>query len=163
MRAILLAFIAAFIGIEALAAESSADRWNLGDIYPSAEAWNADAAKLDNQVREFAGCKGRMGESAARLRQCLDLQADMTRRYYRMAAFSGEQVSEDTGNAAYLELDQKADLLGNRVNEATAFVDPEIIHIGKDRVAQFVAQEPGLAIYRFLLEQILRRAPHTLD
>jgi oligoendopeptidase F len=163
MRAILLAIVLASTGFEALAAESTTDRWNLGDIYPSVVAWNADAAKLDNQLREFAGCKGRMGESAAKLRQCLDLQADVTKRYYRMAAFSGEQVSEDTGNAAYLELDQKADLLGNRLNEATAFVDPEIIHIGRDKVAQFLAQEPGLAIYRFPLEEILRRSPHTLD
>jgi oligoendopeptidase F len=87
----------------------------------------------------------------------------MTKRYYRMAAFSGEQVSEDTGNAAYLELDQKADLLGNQLNEATAFVDPEIIHIGKEKVTQYLAQERGLSIYRFPLEETLRKAPHTLD
>jgi oligoendopeptidase F len=157
-----LALVLAF-GIGTALAESPADRWNLAEIYPSVEAWNADATKLQSQLKDFAGCKGRMGESAPRLKQCLDLQADMTKRYYRIAAFSGEQVSEDTGNAAYLELDQKADLLGNQLNEAIAFVDPEIIHVGKDKVAQYLALEPGLSIYRFPLEEILRRAPHTLD
>ena len=29
----------------------------------------------------------------------------MTKRYYRMASYSGEEAAEDTGNAAYLELD----------------------------------------------------------
>ena len=159
----LLAILVASLGFGAAFAETTADRWNLAEIYPSVEAWNADAAKLESQLKDFAACKGRMGESAARLRQCLDQQADMTKRYYRMTAFSSEQVSEDTGNAAYLELDQKADLLGNRLNEATAFVDPEILHIGKDKIAQFLAQEPGLAIYRFPLDQTLRQAPHTLD
>jgi oligoendopeptidase F len=104
-----------------------------------------------------------MGDSAASFKRCLDLQADMTKRYQRMAAFSGEQVAEDTGDAAYLELDQKADLLGNRLGEATAFVDPEILHIGKDKVAQFLAQDPALAIYRFPLDEKLRLAPHTFD
>ena len=162
MRAVVVAF-ATCLSVQAASAETLADRWNLAEIYPSVEAWNADAAKLQVQLRDFAGCKGRMGESAPRLKECLDLQADMTKRYYRMAAFSGEQVSEDTGNAAYLELDQKADLLGNQLNEAIAFVDPEIIHVGKDKVAQYLAQEPGLSIYRFPLEEVLRRAPHTLD
>jgi len=155
--------ILAFVCFGTAAAETTADRWNLAEIYPSVEAWNADAAKIEAQMKEFAGCKGRMGESAARFRQCLDLEADMTKRYHRMAAFSGEQAAEDTGNAAYLELDQKADLVESRLNEATAFVDPEILHIGKEKVAQFLAQDPGLAIYRFPLDQTLRKAAHTLN
>ncbi len=49
------------------------------------------------------------------------------------------------------------------LTEATAFVDPEILHIGSDRVAQFLKQEPSLAIYRHPLDRILRAAPHTLN
>jgi oligoendopeptidase F len=152
----------AFVALPAFA-ESEADRWNLGEIYPSVAAWNADAGKLDAQIKDFAGCKGHLGDSAARFLQCLDLQADMTKRYYRMAAFSSEQVSEDTGNSAYLELDQKADILGNRLSEASSFVDPEVLHLGRDRIAQFLKEDPKLAIYRFPLEQTLRLAPHTLN
>ena len=163
MRLRLLAIVLAVAPVGAAWADDAADRWNLGEIYSSVEAWNADAARLEAQAKEFAGCKGVLGESVARLRQCLDLRADMTKRYYRMATYSGEQAAEDTGNAAYLELDQKADLLGNRIDEATAFVDPEILHLGKDKVAQFIARDPGLAIYRFPLEQTLRKAAHTLD
>ena len=144
-------------------AETEADRWNLADIYPSVAAWNADATKLEAQIKEFAACKGTMGESAGRFRQCLDLQADMNKRYLRLAVFSGEQVSEDAGNPAYLELDQRGDVLGNRLTEGTAFVDPEILHIGREKIAQFLAQEPELGIYRFPLEQTLRLAPHTLN
>jgi oligoendopeptidase F len=158
-----LAIIVAFAAFGTAFAETEADRWNLAELYPSVAAWNADATKLEAQIKEFAACKGTMGESAARLRQCLDLQADMNKRYLRMAVFSGEQVSEDTGNPAYLELDQRGEVLGNRLTEGTAFVDPEILHIGKEKIAQFLAQEPALGIYRFPLEQTLRLAPHTLN
>ena len=144
-------------------ADSPADRWNLAEIYPSTAAWNADADKLDAQMKEFAKCKGHLGDSAARLKQCLGLQADMTKRYYRMAAFASEQLSEDTGSPASLELDQKGDILGTRLSEAGAFVDPEILKLGRDRVAQFLKKEPALAIYRYPLERILRNAPHTLN
>ena len=144
-------------------AESPSDRWNLAEIYPSTAAWNDDAAKLDAQMQEFGKCKGHLGDSAARFKQCLDLRADMVKRYYRMAAYAGEQLSEDTGSSAALELDQKGDLLGNRLSEAGAFVDPEILHLGKDRIAQFLRKDPTLAIYRYPLERVLRDAPHTLN
>ena len=118
---------------------------------------------MDAQLKSLAACKGHLGDSAARLKQCLDLQADITKRYYRLAVYAGEQAAEDTGNASYQELDQKADLIGTRVTEATAFVDPEILRIGKDRIAQLMKQEPSLSIYRFPLAKIARMAPHTLN
>jgi oligoendopeptidase F len=144
-------------------AETSADRWNLAEIYPSVSAWNVDADAADAQLKELAGCKGQMGESAARFKQCLDLEADVTKRYERLATFSGEQAAEDTGNSDFQQLDERADLLGNRLRQASAFVNPEILHIGKERIAQFLEQDRSLAIYRFPLEQTLRLAPHTLN
>src|SRR5450432_1968714 len=106
MRRHLIVLLAAAAGFTPTLAESPADRWNLAEIYPSVAAWNADADKLDAQMKAFAGCKGHLGDSAARFRKCLELQADMTKRYFRMAAFASEQLSEDTGSPAYLELEQ---------------------------------------------------------
>ncbi len=144
-------------------AESQSDRWNLADLYASVAAWDADAARLEAQISELGTCKGRLGDSAARLRQCLDLQADMSKRLGRMYVYAGEQLSEDTGVAASQELIQKAELLYHRIDEAGSFLDPELLRIGQARIAQFVAAEPALQIHRFPLEKTLRAAPHTLD
>jgi len=144
-------------------AESLADRWNLADLYPSAAAWNADAAKLEAQMTELAGCKDHLGDSAARFKQCLDLRADMQKRLNRMAVYAFEQVSEDTGNPAYLELRQKFDVYSSKLDEASAFVNPEVLRIGNDKIGRFLAEHKGLAIYRHPLDEILRAAPHTLN
>jgi oligoendopeptidase F len=161
-RLALLLFAATAWFTQALA-ETPADRWNLSEIYPSVAAWNADADKLEAQMKEFAGCKGHLGESVARFGKCLDLQADMTKRYFRLAAFAGEQLSEDTGSSAYLELSQKADNLGASLNEAGSFIDPELLRLGSDRIAQFLVENPALRIYRHQLDETLRAAPHTLN
>ena len=60
---LLLLLIAAPIS-QALA-QVDADRWNLSDLYPSVAAWNADAAKLEAQMKEFASCKGHLADSGA--------------------------------------------------------------------------------------------------
>ena len=54
-------------------------------------------------------------------------------------------------------------MIGAKIGEETAFVNPEILKLGKGRIDAFFRQEPGLAIYRHPVDDILRTAAHTLD
>ena len=160
--AVLLALAATAASAQA-ANERPQDRWNLAAIYPSVDAWQEDATRLETQFKEFSACKGQLGQSAARLKQCLDLQADILKRYLRLVSYSGNLAAEDTGNAASLQLRQRGSVLGARFSEATSFVSPELLALGSERLGQFAKQEPGLATYRHAIDKILRLAPHTLD
>jgi oligoendopeptidase F len=160
-------YLAALMGLAvasaALAAERPQDRWSLSDLYPDAKAWSADVAKTEEQLKQFAACRGHLGESAARFRKCLDLQDDLDKRYARVAVYAGELEAEDTGKPESQALNQKAQVLGAQLGEDTSFVSPEILAIGKARIDGFFRQEPGLRIYRHPVDDILRTAPHTLD
>jgi oligoendopeptidase F len=158
-------FAAAVILMYSLAAQAEAltDRWNLADLYPLTSAWVADAELLQRQMGDFAACKGHLGDSAANFRRCLDLRSAMEQRLARLEVFAGEQYAADTGDPGGLELRQRAELTDNRLSEATAFVDPEILAIGADRIAGFVAAEPALKVHAYPLAKTLRLAAHTLD
>ena len=148
---------------EAAPQASLAERWNLADLYASLDAWHADAARLTEQMAEIGLCKGKLGSSATSLRDALDLRADMVRRLYRLGLFSSEQLAQDTSVADSLALDQRCERLAHQLDEATAFVSPEILALGAASVEQFLAAEPGLHIHRHPLARILHAAPHTLD
>ena len=124
---------------------SLTERWNLADLYASLDAWNADAARLTEQMAEFGLCKGKLGTSAVSLRDALDLRADMIRRLYRLGLFSSEQLAQDTSVADSLALDQRCERLAHQLDEATAFVSPEILALGAAAVEAFIAAEPGAA------------------
>jgi oligoendopeptidase F len=145
------------------AAERPEDRWNLADLYPSVKAWAEDAARLEAQLKEFAACRGHLGESARRLKACLDAQADFAKRYARLEVYAQELLAEDTGVPESLELSEKGRILGTKLEEATSFMKPEILRLGKARLERFYAREKSLAIYRQPLDRILRAAAHTLD
>jgi oligoendopeptidase F len=145
------------------AAERPEDRWNLADLYPSVKAWAEDAARLEAQLKEFASCRGHLGESARRLKACLDAQADFAKRYARLEVYAQELLAEDTGVPESLELSEKGRILGTKLEEATSFMKPEILRLGKARLERFYAREKSLAIYRQPLDRILRAAAHTLD
>ena len=152
-----------FLASSACAAERPQDRWNLGDLYPTVQGWDADVAKTEAELKRFATCRGHLGDSAKRFRQCLDLEYDLQKRYAKLAVYAGELEAEDTGNADSQALNQKAQVLGSRINEETAFVNPEVLALGKARVDTFFRREPGLKIYRHPIDDILRTAAHTLD
>jgi len=159
---LLLLFIAVCPNF-AFAADETEHRWNLDDLYPSLEKWNADAARADAQLKQFASCKGHLGDSATRLKSCLDLSADIQKRLGRLSIYASETHNGDTSLAAGLELQQKAKLLASLVGESVSFVGPEILAIGKDKIRRLFAQNGGLKTYRHYVDDILRTAPHTLD
>lgn len=147
----------------AVAQERPQDRWNLADLYPSIQAWNDDAAKLEKNLADVAACKGKLGESAKRLKECTDKQYDAVRLFYRLAVYAGELNSEDTGATPGLELRSRVGVLGSKLGEATSWARPEILAIGSKKIDEFLKQEPGLAVYRQPLRDIVRAEPHTLD
>ena len=164
MKTLILAAVVSLASIPAVAAtEREQDRWKLEDLYPNEAAWNADAARAEAQLPEIAKCRGQLGTSARRLRECLDLVYDATKRYYRLGVYAGERESEDTGDAARQQMNQKAQVIATRLSEAAAFVNPEVLAIGKAKIDAFFKAEPRLAIYRHPVNDILRAAPHTLD
>ena len=156
-----LLFAAALLATPA-SAETEADRWNLADLYPSQADWNADATRLEAQLKTFAACAGQLGKSAAGLRTCLDLQADIGRRFARLSVYASESYAADTGNAAATELVQRSDVLGAKIAQAGAFMGPAVQRLGRAKIETWLRRAPALAVYRRPLDEMLRAAPHLL-
>src|SRR5204863_5644399 len=102
--------------------ERPEDRWNLEALYPTVAAFNDDLAKMETQLPQIAACKGTLGQSAARLKSCMDLQYEVLRRYLRLLVYASEKANEDTGNADALALRQKIRIAQSGYTEAVSFV-----------------------------------------
>jgi oligoendopeptidase F len=99
----------------------------------------------------------------APLADCLDLNAMLAERMERLSAYAALLSDEDTGLSAPLELRQRAELLSSRLDEANAFLRPELIALGRPAIERFSAEEPALRKHRQPLNDVLRGADHTLD
>ena len=145
------------------AAETEADRWNLQDLYATSTDWDNDAATLKKQLEYLGTCNNQLGSSARRFKSCMDMFSDVLKRYARLSSYASQLHDQDTGATAGLDLSQRADVLGNKFESATSFLRPEVLKIGTAKINTFFKQEPGLAIYRHPLDDILRSGKHTLD
>src|SRR5471032_525140 len=146
-----------------VAIEQPADRWDLSELYKSQADFDADATKLSAQLKQLASYKGQLGASSARLKSALDLYADARKRINTLGVYASQYYDQDTGDNTGNQLNQRAALMNNEFGQAAAFIQPEILTIGAKRIQAMLAQDKGLQLYRFQLDNILRNAPHTLD
>ncbi len=156
-------FLSAAAAMPALARETLPTVWDLTPLYPNEAAWTAERQAIIAALPSLEGYKGRLGESAATLRDALQATSDLQKRYYRLATYASLKADEDTQIAVNQERDQLATALGAQFAEAVAWMDPELLTVGEEKIDGFVAAEPGLAKFRFALGNVLRRAPHTLS
>jgi oligoendopeptidase F len=136
--------------------------WDLSLIYKDEAAFDAARKALVADLARVDTFKGRLGTSAATLREALELVSGLRKTYARLSSYASMASDEDLGNGPALARDQQISMVGAELSRALSFLAPEILSMGEEKVRTFLTADPGLAPYRFDLLDTLRRAPHTL-
>ena len=139
-----------------------ANVWDLTLLYKDPAAWQAAKARVGTEIPKIKNYQGRLGESAATLREALDFIYGLRKEFGRLATYASLSRDENTRDSTALERTQELGLLGTEFSRASSFFNPELLAVGEVKVRGFLEAEPGLAQYRFPVLEILRAAPHTL-
>src|SRR5256712_13496696 len=107
--------------------------------------------------------QGKLGTSAATLANALDKYFGFDKELSRLYVYAQMLSDQDTRDATHLGMKQEMIQLAAAEAAEVAFLEPEILRFEKGRVDKFIRNEPRLKIYRFYLEDIARRAAHTLS
>lgn len=129
-------------------------------MFASADAEKADRALLERDLQSLQALRGHVVADGEHILRALKLNDEVQARsdrhaiylYLRTAVDTGDEKSRDARQALITEVDQQ-----------TAFVNDEILRAGDQRLAALLEVEPKLDVYRYAIESIRRRAPHTLS
>jgi oligoendopeptidase F len=135
--------------------------WDFTDLYPSEAAWEEELNALKEEVAAFAEVQGTLGASAESLKAGLDRYYDLERRLHHSSVYAMFHASTDNGNPDNQRYQGLAQQLMAKAQQVTSFIDPEILAIDEDKLADMMAQ-PELAGYRHIVEDITRARAHTL-
>ena len=138
-------------------------KWNLADIYPNDAAWRAAKEKVAKELPQMQAYQGKLGSSASTLADALEKASALDKELSRLYAYASMQSDQDTRDSAHRGMKQEMVQLAAAEGAENAYIEPEILRFEKGKVARFISAEPRLKIYRFYLEDIARRATHTLS
>jgi oligoendopeptidase F len=136
--------------------------WNLADIYPDEKAWRAEKERVTAELPQLAKFKGRLGSSAATLSDALELMSGLEKELSRLYVYASMLADQDTRVSATQGMQQEMQQIFATFSAEAAYIEPEILRLGREPVERFIKSETRLAPYSFYLRDVVRRAAHTL-
>ena len=137
--------------------------WDLGDIYPSIEAWQQARDDVMGSFEEIEARRGTLGKSADDLYTTLQLISDIERKAGSVLVFTAMNNDEDQRVTETQERRQLGSILYSRLGESTAWLQPELIEVGREVIESYINEDERLADFALQLDNALRNAPHTLS
>ncbi len=137
--------------------------WDLTEIYPSVEAWEAERQRLLDRIDTIGEFRGTLGDDADSLYTAMRYVSDIYKEILRVYSYASMEQDQDLRVTDAQERNQLAEGLFARFSQATAWIDPELITVGETRINSFVEDNEELAPFSFMLENTLRQAEHTLS
>ena len=136
--------------------------WDLTDLYASADAWEAERQRVLEEMKEIETFKGKLGKDAKTLLAAMDKLSKVQKEAVRLLVYAVLSADEDLRISEKQEARSMAQSLLSSLNQAAAFVSPELIKVGSKKIEQFIKKEPGLAKHAFGLRDTLRQEKYTL-
>src|SRR5438105_674242 len=149
-------------GVQTRADIAESDKWDLRRLFVDVSKWQQDFAWVQQTYPRLRDWKGRVGETAKSLANCLEFEKALELKIERLYHFASLQLAEDSANNEYLARIGQVQNLLTEIGEAAAFVIPEIQAIDDQKLAKFMV-DPALADWRIKLYKIRRMKPHVLS
>ncbi len=136
-------------------------QWDLGSLYASDDAWNADFSKLKDQLTQVKGLQGSVMETPENLQKTIELNLETGRTMEKLYTYAKMSQDQDTRVSAYQGMTSKAESLAVELGGATSFIVPEILAADVATVNDYMNNFEGLNLYKQHMDDILRRKPYT--
>ena len=137
--------------------------WNLDDLFVDEAAWDAEYRALDEASQTLLRFAGQLQRDAATLLACLTEEEALHARLVRVTSFAHLRNAQDGSHPPYQAAMARVSALHARFGASTSFVDSEILAFPEQLLQRFMAAEPGLAVFKKPLNDLLELRPHRLS
>jgi len=137
-------------------------RWDLDAIFSSMEEWEKAAEALASAAPELESYKGRLAENPELLAEGLQAQFDLYRQVEDVYVYANELLHTNTADATANEASGRAQALYGAVQEAAAYIDPEIAQIPDERLAELLG-DSVMTSYQHYIDNVVRTKEHILS
>ncbi|MCY6959342.1 oligoendopeptidase F [Clostridium brassicae] len=137
-------------------------KWDISKVYTSIEQWEADFELLKKEALKLKEYKGKLNEGKELL-AFLKLDEEISRLADKLAVYAFLRSDEDTTNTIFQALKNKIESYLAELMAVSSFFVPEILSYDEGTIEKAIQEVPELNMYKFMLEKILKKKPHTLS
>lgn len=138
-------------------------KWDLESMYPDEQDFYRDIESALDRSQELAACSGHVMDSASSLLKALLIYTGASRLIEKAYAYAHMRRDEDNADSGHSAMFGKAASAITQFSAAASFLEPEILASEPALIADYIDQEEGLGVYRFMLYELIKRREHTLS
>ena len=138
-------------------------KWDLNDIYPNWNQWEADLVKLKELMIEIPKYQGEISKNPKTFVEFIDLEEKISRLLDKIYLYPYLQRDLDSTNeVASVKLQEIESIYANH-SISSSWITPEILTIPKETMVMWINENPTLEPNRFPLMEIYRLQEHVLS
>ena len=135
--------------------------WDSESVFPSVEAWAEELEAILDALPSVVAFQGRLAEGPAVLAEALAARDALVRRQGQVFVYAFFGYAVETTDQAAVARFGRAQSMQAQVDASLAFVEPEVLALGRERVVEWTASEPTLASYAHHFDDLFRQEAHT--
>ncbi len=137
--------------------------WKLTDVYADWDAWQKDLDYLKAQTPKYLEYKGKLGTSPEILLDFYKFTEKNSQISSKLYVFASLSQDIDSKNPMYVSKLQQMQSLWVERSRNTAWVQPELAAIPKEKMDKWLAENDELGVYKHNIDDFYRQLAHILD
>ena len=137
--------------------------WDLSSIFTSWDAWEQAFTQLDRGIEAYKKYEGTLAQGGDQLLRALADRDALAQLSYKVWYYPSLQYDEDQRNNTINARRQRVQLLIAKWQQAASWFQPELLKLPLAMVRLWMDATPGLAVYRFAIEEVFRLQEHVLN
>ncbi|UCH97823.1 MAG: oligoendopeptidase F family protein, partial [Candidatus Aminicenantes bacterium] len=137
--------------------------WQIKDIYPGIEAWQKDKQLLLDMIDKIDDLAKNWTSSPGKMFHLLNHVSEIEKIEDKTHSYTSLSSDTDMGNSTWQAMKGEIHTAGVNLRSKLAFMDPDILKLGKKKIAEYVKAEPRLKVYQMDFDTILRMKKHILS
>ncbi len=136
--------------------------WNLDVFYKNEEEFNKDLKLLDEKLPTFTSFKGKLNQFEV-FKEYLLFEEEITKLLYKLYMFSHLSSDLNLKDQQLQSRNQSVMFRMNQIGSLTAYISPELISIGEEKILEFVSKDEALKPYFFPMQKLFKQQKHVLS
>ena len=135
--------------------------WDAESVFATIADWEAALEGLVADIPKLEAFSGRLAEGAQATIEALAARDDLTRRLGHVFVYAYLDYAVETTSQDAVARFGRAQAVYGRALAAVAFIEPELLALGRDRLSEWSDESPALAPYAHYLDDLFRRGEHV--
>jgi len=135
--------------------------WNAPSVFPTPADWHAEVKKLTADIPAIQGYQGRLGESPEALLEVMKLMETFYERAGKVLVYATLTAATNTADPSGAQMESMAYVVFGQLAASVAFIDPELIAIGREKITRWMDETPAMKTYAHYFDNLFRKQEHV--